>query len=133
MPDNTTNIIASIFNIENGNNVVNVDHEDEVIVIDSSNTRLGIGTPNPSCSLDVSGTIYALNMLIQNDISANVIYSISDLCYNDVSNQDYRVLNIKQLREMIEETPIGSESGSASGSSDNFFFFSKLNHGLQFT
>ena len=123
MPDNTTNIIASIFNIENGNNVVNVDHEDEVIVIDSSNTRLGIGTPNPSCSLDVSGTIYALNMLIQNDISANVIYSISDLCYNDVSNQDYRVLNIKQLREMIEETPIGSESGSASGSSDNFFFF----------
>lgn len=110
MTDNTTNIIASIINIENGDTIVNPDHQDEVIVIDSSNIRVGIHTANPEYSLDVSGTIYALNMIIQNDICcndicSNIIYSISDLCYNDISNEPYRVLNIKQLREAFALRP----------------------------
>jgi hypothetical protein len=66
MTDNTTNIIASIFNIENGNNVLNPDLENDVIVIDSSNIRLGIGTADPSYSLDVSGNAKINNLTLDN-------------------------------------------------------------------
>lgn len=66
MTDNTTNIIASIYNIENGNTVVDPDFENDVIVIDSKNTRLGIGTPNPLYPLDVIGNAKINNLTLHN-------------------------------------------------------------------
>ena len=69
----TTNIMASVFNIEDrtyqSDDMLHLDND--VIVFDSSNTRLGIGISNPNYSLDVSGTINASN---------NIIISSSNSC-----------------------------------------------------
>ena len=60
MPESiNTNIVANVFNIETGALEIDTNTENEVIVIDSENIRLGIGRANPEYSLDVKGTINA--------------------------------------------------------------------------
>lgn len=123
MTVNTTNIIASIFNIENGIQTYNDDTNNDVIVIDTSNIRLGIGTANPEITLDVNG-----------DICSNIIYSNSDSLFSDISHDDYRILNVKQIRDAISSISGVNRGGSGGGTSqgsistttgggDNFFFF----------
>tara|TARA_R110002073_G_scaffold174062_1_gene331246 strand:+ start:3440 stop:5998 length:2559 start_codon:yes stop_codon:yes gene_type:complete len=67
MSDTTTNIIASIFNIESGNIPFNIEYINDVVVIDSNHVRLGIGNASPQYSLDVSGNAKIYNLTLDNN------------------------------------------------------------------
>ena len=93
----TTNIMASVFNIEDvtyNQNELTL-FENDVIVFDSSNTRFGIGTANPSQALDVSGNIYAtLDISAGNNITANSMTVLSDLSVvNTIYTNDLSAIN----------------------------------------
>ena len=62
--EDTTNIMASVFNIDS--TIESYDVTDEVIIIDSSNIRLGIGIGTPTHSLDVNGDINFTGELFKN-------------------------------------------------------------------
>ena len=72
----TTNIMASVFNIDSS--IETYETTNEVIIIDSSNIRLGIGVANPSYPLHVQGDInFTGNLFKDGDIFNNS--SITDL------------------------------------------------------
>jgi hypothetical protein len=57
--------------------------QNDVIIIDTSNTRFGINTLNPRYSIDVSGIIYS-DKLITKDISLTGILKASSIDFSGI-------------------------------------------------
>ena len=68
MADNYNKIITTINSVSS--NYTFIPDQDNVIVIDTSNNRIGINTVNPEHAIDVcGGTIKSNNLIIENSAS----------------------------------------------------------------
>ena len=81
-------LITNISQVTNQN--INIEH-DNVITIDTLNNQLGIKKRNPTCELDVSGTILCNNIIFSNPNSRTNING-GDISLN--------ILNVKQIKSI---------------------------------
>ena len=107
----TTNIMASVFNIEDAAYLTSTAIENannNVIIIDSSNIRMGIKTYDPQYELDISGTLrakyYGGDICLNTgniDLSSGNIYIRNNAEYNSIKDKDTIVLNNKQVKHLL--------------------------------
>lgn len=85
-------LITNISQVTNQN--INIEH-DNVITIDTLNNQLGIKKRNPTCELDVSGTILCNNIIFSNPNSTTNING-GDISLN--------ILNVNQIKSINTTT-----------------------------